>query len=767
MSFKKNVVLFVFISFLFNCKSEESIAEIPQIIPIPETQTINKGHFILDSKVGISYDATFKISGDFLRKFIQEGSTIKLSSTNDIQFILDDTIKNLEGYTLDIQPDKLLIKAKTDQGAFYAVQTLRQLLPNEFENKTLSGETVSIQCMTITDAPQFQYRGMHLDVGRHMFSVDFIKTYIDALALLKMNTFHWHLTEDQGWRIEIKKYPKLQEVAAFRNETLIGHYSDQPHQFDKTPYGGFYTQEEVKDIVAYAQARHVRVIPEIELPGHAQAAISAYPNLGCTGTQVDVATKWGVFEHIYCSKDETFDFLEDVLDEVVALFPSDYIHIGGDEAPKTNWKTCAQCQNRIKIEGLKDEHELQNYFITRIENYLNSKGKQIIGWDEILEGGLAPNATVMSWRGTKGAIEAAKQKHNVIMTPTSHCYFDYYQSTNPDEPTAIGGFLPLEKVYGFNPIPSELNANETQFILGAQGNIWTEYMPTEDQVEYMAFPRILAMSEVVWSKNENKNFADFAKRVENFNKRLDLLDVNYANHLYEISGELTSKNKSTYYQLSTTLQDKTIRYTLDGTEPTKTSQTYNQAIPITESLTIKATVFNSEKRLGSIFSETINHHKAVGKIITINKEPHKSYPGSGPQGLINGISGSDTRYGDKEWLGFWGEDLEITIDLDTEIEINSIKTRFHNGNGQWIYAPKEMELEFILLDGSIVTDKIIVQNQIDKILVDVNYKFITPKDLDIKVKAITLKIPNYGTIPDGKQGAGNKAWTFIDEIKIN
>ena len=767
MSFKKIVVLFVFISFLSSCKTEEYVPKIPQIIPIPNSQTINQGYFLLDGSVGLSYDDTFKVSGDFLRKYLEEGRTIKLTGSNDIEFKLDDTIENPEGYQLDIQPYKIIISAKTDQGAFYAVQTLRQLLPPEFENGSFSDENPSIQCMTITDAPQFQYRGMHLDVGRHMFSVDFIKQYIDALAMLKMNTFHWHLTEDQGWRIEIKKYPKLQEVAAYRDETLIGHYSDQPHQFDGKRYGGFYTQDDVKDIVAYAQARHVTVIPEIELPGHAQAAISAYPNLGCTGEQVDVVTKWGVFEHIYCSKDETFEFLEDVLDEVVTLFPSEYIHIGGDEAPKTNWKTCNQCQHRIKEEGLKDEHELQNYFITRIEKYLNSKGKQIIGWDEILEGGLAPNATVMSWRGTKGAIEAAKQKHNVVMTPTSHCYFDYYQSTNPDEPTAIGGFLPLEKVYGFNPIPEELSAEETKYILGAQGNIWTEYMPTEDQVEYMAFPRILAMSEVVWSKNENKDYSNFVKRVEHFNTRLDVLDINYANHLYEIEGELISKDNKNYYKLSTTLEDKTIYYTLDGSPVNLFSNIYKDPIPITKSTKIKAAVFDTEKRLGNIFSETINYHKAVGKKITINKTPHKSYSGSGPEGLINGISGSDSRYGDKEWLGFWGEDIEIEIDLGEAIDLNTIKTRFHNGQGQWIYAPNDIAVEFVLEDGTKVTDKITLNNNLNNDIIHLDYTFPKPKNMEIKVKTIRFRITNYGTIPDGKQGAGQKAWTFIDEIIIN
>jgi hexosaminidase len=756
MHYKKTLLILVFISFLFNCKNEEKISSEVLIIPQPSEQTINKGSFILNDSTGIQYDDAFKISAEFLKTYIEEGGNLRLQENNTISFIKDDSLTN-EGYILEVLPKNIKIKAKTDQGAFYAAQSLRQLLPPEFENGTFQDEEVIIPCTTIKDEPEFTYRGMHLDVGRHMFSVDFIKKYIDALAMLKMNTFHWHLTEDQGWRIEIKKYPKLQEIAAFRNETLVGHYSDQPHKFDDKTYGGFYTQEEVKDVVAYAKSRFVTVIPEIELPGHAQAAIAAYPELGCTGEQVEVVTKWGVYEEIYCPKEETFTFLENVLDEVLALFPSKYIHIGGDEAPKTRWKNCDHCKALIKKEGLKDEHELQSYFISRIEAYLNSKGRQIIGWDEILEGGLAPNATVMSWRGINGAIEAAKQHHNVIMTPTSHCYFDYYQSENEDEPIAIGGFLPLEKVYSFNPIPDELNEEESKYVLGAQGNIWTEYIKTSEHVEYMAFPRILAMSEVVWSKQENKNYADFVKRVENFHERLDALNINYANYLYEIEGDLLSDNNGLRYQLQTLTDGKTIRFTLDGSEPTVNSEAYTKPIPITESVSIKASVFNSDKKLGTTFSQDINLHKAVGKKITINKEPHKSYPGSGAEGLVNGISGSDSRYGDKEWLGFWGEDIEIIIDLGEETDITSVKTRFHNGQGQWIYAPKAIEFGF---DAHGVDSKAKIPEVFDKML-PVIIK------ADVSSRYIYLKIPNYGIIPEGKQGAGNKAWTFIDEIIVN
>ena len=761
------------------CNSNEINITKPLIIPIPSSQIITEGHFVINNFTGIKYDSDFEIAANFLITFIEKGSSILINeseSTQKIVFIKDETIQNIEGYSLEITPSNIEIKAKLPQGAFYAVQSLRQLLPASFENGTFKEKEVAIQCLKIEDKPQFKYRGMHLDVGRHLFPVDFIKKYIDAIAMLKMNTFHWHLTEDQGWRIEIKKYPKLQEVAAYRNETLIGHYSDQPHQFDGKRYGGFYTQEQIKDIVAYAQERQITIIPEIELPGHSQAAIAAYPELGCTGEQIGVATKWGIFEDIYCPKETTFTFLEDVLDEVMALFPGKYIHIGGDEAPKTRWKNCNHCQQLIKKEGLKDEHELQSYFISRIEKYINSKGKQIIGWDEILEGGLAPNATVMSWRGINGAIEAAKQHHDVILTPGSHCYFDHYQSNNENEPLAIGGLLPLEKVYSFNPIPEELTEEEKQYVLGAQGNVWTEYMPNSKKVEYMVFPRMLAMSEVVWSNVENKDYEEFVTRLEQFHNRLEALDINYANHLYEVDGDLQSENESLSYELKTTIKDKTIRYTVDGTNPTLQSEIYSEYIKIDTNTTIKAAVFNSEKQLGTTFTQELNYHKAVGKKITLSVEPHKSYNAGGKEALINSISGSNKRYGDKEWLGFWGDDVEITIDLGKEIEINSIEIRFYNAPGSWIYAPELIE---ILTEGELDETKLQMESLPHELLLPIrndntslkyfkkDFAFDNKILIDSKVRYIRIKVPNYGIIPEGKQGAGNKAWTFIDEIIVN
>ena len=759
-------LLILFIPFLFGCENQIEKPTIPHIIPKPLSEKIEKGIFILDESVHLAAPDELSAVSSYFKSYLKETYHINLSKkkkNKTILFKIDENIESEEGYLLKIAQNKILITSKNSKGAFYAVQSLLQLFPLKTAAKSFA-----IQCLEMKDAPRFSYRGMHLDVGRHFFSVSFIKKYINLMAMLKMNTFHWHLTEDQGWRIEIKKYPKLQEIAAYRNETLIGHYNEQPHKFDGKKYGGFYTQEEIKDIVKYASERQITIIPEIEMPGHSQAAIAAYPELGCTGNQIEVATKWGVFEDIYCPKETTFKFLEAVIDEVVALFPGKYIHIGGDEAPKSKWKTCAHCQNLIKTKGLKDEHGLQSYFITRMEKYINSKGKQIIGWDEILEGGLAPNATVMSWRGTSGAVQAAKEKHNVILTPNSHCYFDHYQSDSEKEPLAIGGFLPLEKVYQLNPIPEELTEEEEKKVLGAQGNVWTEYITTPEQVEYMVFPRAIALAEVVWSAKKNRNYKDFVGRLVHFNKRLDLMNVNYANHLYEIKGGLLNENGQLKYQLETTTNNK-IRYSLDGEKLSYDSATeYNNPIKIASSTTLKAAVFNLDKKqLGPVFEQEINLHKAVGKKISLNVQPNKAYNAGGKQALINGISGNNKRYGDTEWLGFSGDDVEVTIDFDTPIEINSIATRFYNGNGQWIYAPKELNLQFKLEDGNTISSRNMIESK-DSLIVHFNLDLsqFYPKNKVLKTKTLKITIPNYGIIEEGKQGAGHKAWTFIDEIII-
>lgn len=495
------------------------------VIPAPQYLNPLSGTFELTPDLRVTAPDQL----EFEKAYTQELLSLEVSDTSssegkEIKLLLSDTITHPEGYLLRISPRMVEIAGNSAKGIFYGLQTLRQLIQTD----TLSTEkNTYLPSVEIWDAPRFPYRGMHLDVGRHFFGVDFIKKYLDLIALHKMNTFHWHLTEDQGWRIEIKKYPKLTEIGSVRKETMAGKNFD-PYVGDGKPYGGYYTQDEIKEVVAYAAERHITVIPEIEMPGHSLAALAAYPELGNGTGPYKVATTWGVFPQIYAPSERTFTFLEDVLTEIMELFPSEYIHIGGDEAPKAEWESGKIAREVIQREGLKDAHELQSYFIKRIERFLNANGRQIIGWDEILEGGLAPNATVMSWRGTEGGIAAARQKHPVIMTPTSHCYFDYYQNDQESQPLAIGGYLPLEKVYSFEPVPSELSSEEARFIKGAQGNVWTEYMKSEDQVTYMALPRMSALSEVVWTQPEKKSWTSFKTRLESLFRQFDTMGVRYA-----------------------------------------------------------------------------------------------------------------------------------------------------------------------------------------------------------------------------------------------
>ena len=506
------------------------------LIPWPQQLEVHEGAWVMTpSTVIVRADSDeSEAPAQLLRHYLHGATAFDLpilaTAGNEdgtrLVFSHDETLQP-EAYRISVTEEEVLMVAASAPGWFHAVQTVRQLLPPEIEHTDygLVRQDIAwtVPRVSIEDQPRFSYRGMHLDIARHFQGVPFIKEYIDLLARHKQNVFHWHLTEDQGWRIEINQYPRLTEVGAFRDETLIGRYGSD--RYDGTRYGGFYTQDEVREVVAFATARGVTVIPEIELPGHASAALAAYPELGCTGGPYMVQTTWGIFEDVYCPTDTTFTFLQNVLMEVMALFPSKYIHIGGDEVPKSTWEASETVAALMAREGLADQHEVQSYFVQRIERFLNGYGRQIIGWDEILEGGLAPGATVMSWRGITGGLAAARMQHDVVMTPTSHAYFDYYQAEKEGEPLAIGGFLPLEKVYSYEPIPEELEPEFHQYILGAQGNVWTEYMRSEEKVWYMAFPRALAMAEVGWLQPERKNFNHFQIRAKATLDRLRLRGV--------------------------------------------------------------------------------------------------------------------------------------------------------------------------------------------------------------------------------------------------
>ncbi len=765
---KCNLLLLTFVLLGLGCTTSKPVffdlTPAYNIIPYPVDLLPQKGFFSVSKERVITFVKTQEGSQEnvaYLNEILKDKLGYPLTvkalekgvRTQDklgIHFLEDASLTHPEAYSIEINDRGVWIKSADSKGQFYAIQSLIQLF---------QAQTHLLPAVKIKDAPRYAYRGMHLDVGRHFFPVSFIKKYIDYLAKYKYNNFHWHLTEDQGWRIEIKKYPKLQEVAAWRKETLIGHYSDKPHRFDGQKYGGFYTQDEVREVVAYAQKRHINIIPEIEMPGHAQAAIAAYPELGCTGRLVDVATKWGVFEDVYCPNEQTFRFLEDVLTEVMDLFPSKYIHIGGDECPKTQWKKSTFCQQFMKENHIKDEHELQSYFIQRMERFINSKGRQIIGWDEILEGGLAPNATVMSWRGMKGGVEAARQDHDVIMTPGSHCYFDHYQSTNPDEPLAIGGFTSLEKVYSFEPTPAVLSPKEARHIIGAQGNVWTEYMKTPAKVEYMIFPRMMALSEVLWTPKDKRDFQNFVVRLEPQLEQLKKEGANPANHLFDVKTKIVTQN-GVFVHLKTDSPTPTIRYSMNA--PVRPDSPKALApVVIHESGELQAAAFVDGQKVGHEAKIQFLIHKAAGKAIQLINPPSPKYNSGGDAAIFNGVLGNDKRYGDKEWLGWEGEDCVAKVDFGLPTTIKSLKTRFFNGKGQWIYPPQSIEL-FSSNDGvhyqKIKDYKVADSGQLI-VLAQFSFEPVT-------TRFIKIHIHRHGIIEAGKQGGGHEAWLFVDEIQV-
>jgi hexosaminidase len=686
-------------------------------------------------------------------------SQVPVLTKNTVVFEQDAAIQPPEGYRLEVSSKGVRVRARTAAGAFYAVQTLRQLFPAQISAAQPMGSVAcAAPACVIDDEPRFGYRGLHLDVSRHWFSVDMVKRYIDLLAAHKLNRFHWHLTDDQGWRIEIKRYPKLQTMGACRTETLVGHYSDTPERYDGAPYCHFYTQEEVKQVVEYARHRFVTVIPEIEMPGHALAALTAYPELGCTGGPYEVAKKWGVFDDVFCAgNDATYAFLENVLDEVCALFPGQYIHVGGDECPKTRWQTCPKCQARIRREGLKDEHALQSYVIGRASQMLAKHGKKLIGWDEILEGGLAPSATVMSWRGTEGGIAAARAGHDVVMTPGSHCYLDYYQSDPQTEPLAISGYLTLEKVYSYEPIPTELTPAEAKHILGAQGNLWTEYIGTDDYIEYMVYPRACALAEVVWSPAKSRNWADFSRRVRVHFDRLEAMGVDYARSFYDI----TAKYAQGKVSLTCADPGAEVRYTTDGSEPSAASMLYKTPFGLTKNTTLRTAAFKQKKQLGKVLTVNYLVHKASGKPYTLTKQP-KQYQGGETYALTNGIKGSLKSW--SAWVGLVNHDLDPVVDLGKATRINRVSTQYVHSPIAWIHGPKAVEV-FVSTDGKKY------QSVGKRVITDADrstsgVKSVEFVGLDVQARYVKLVATTTGVIPEGNPGAREGAWLFLDEIVV-
>ena len=763
---------------LLSCKKEPD--PVIQIIPQPLKVEQTGGVFTLTPKMKIVAGKDAMQQATFLRSRIRTAAGFEPELVNEpggkaISLTTDAALSsNLgeEGYNLSISRSGVEISAATGAGLFYGVQTLFQMMPPEiYSDKADNTIKWVIPCATVTDKPRFAWRGFMLDVSRHFFPAEYIYEVLDNMAVHKLNRFQMHLTDDQGWRIEIKKYPKLTEVGAWRVDREKDHWNSREMQKpgEKATYGGFYTQDEIRKFVAYAAERNISIVPEIEMPAHATGALASYPEYTCSGNPLTVLPG-GIWpcNNIFCAgKEETFGFIQDVLSEVIALFPSQYIHIGGDEADKSAWVTCKACQKRMKEEGLKDEKELQSYFIRRVEKFLNANGRQLIGWDEILEGGLAPNAAVMSWRGTEGGIAAAKSGHPVVMTPTSNCYFDYYQGNPESEPLAIGGFLPLEKVYSYDPVPSGLTADEARMIMGAQANLWTEYVSEPGHADYMTYPRLSALAELCWTSPGLKNYDDFCKRLAFHTKRFETLAIRYSKS-YSAVDVLTGYNQiknEVELTLKSGYPGTEIRYTTDGSDPIQSGKVYAGPFSQTQSGTIRAVAFLDGKPLSAISEKKVLIHLATGKKVTYKLDGYSDkYTGGGDYALVNGIRGG-INLTDGTWQGFEGTDMIATIDLGSVQTIHKITVGTLQSIGSWIFFPTQVDFWYGT-DGTSFKGIGEVKNQVDQ--KDSSRK---TQDFTIEAPAVQARFVNVIahsvlTCPDWHAGKGSKAWLFVDEIVI-
>ncbi len=773
------IVVLLCCTLFWNCKPNRSFTEKEiSIIPRPQKMTLGNSSFRFKESTELAVESVDQeeIARQFAH-FFENAAGWKLpirvgsnEGSNQV-FFKTELLMGPEAYTLDVQEKRITITAAKPAGFFYAVQTLRQLLPPEIESKKIElNKDWLVPVISISDSPVFKWRGYMLDVSRHFIPKADVLRMIDNLSLHKINTFHLHLTDDQGWRIEIKKYPKLTKVGAWRVDREDKHWNSRPKQAagEKATYGGFYTQDDIREMVAYAQSRFITIIPEIEMPGHATAALAGYPQFSCTGGPftVNPGGVWPITD-IYCAgNDSTFLFLEDVLSEVIDLFPSKYIHIGGDEATKTEWEKCLKCKKRIKTEGLKNVGELQSYFIKRMEKFINSKNKVLLGWDEILEGGLPPKATVMSWRGIKGGIDAARQGHDVVMTPTSDCYIDYYQGPVDQEPPGIGGFLPLIKVYNFNPVPPGLDAESAKHILGGQANLWTEYVPNLKHAEYMTFPRVAAMAEVLWSQKEVRNWEDFSRRIQIMMVRYDQMNINYSKSAFNVTAksQFDSVKKKLIVKLTSEFPDVEIHYSTDGMEPTNLSAIYSEPIVLDKSSKLKAITFSSSNLVAKPFSESFSLNSATGKPIKYNIPVSKDYQGSGEYTLVNGIRGS-ANHSDGEWQGWEGSNMEVVIDLQQEKEIHSISAGSLQDAGSWIFFPKKVDY-FISSDGVNFRKIGEILNEEDPLSGEKQLKDFSFSFPPVKAKYVKVVATNLGKCPKGHEGEGKAAWLFVDEISV-
>ena len=778
----KRTLLILSVAALLTACSGGRRAETIAIIPVPVHMTTGEECFTLDKSTVVTYpkgDSILARAGEVMAETLGAavGTTLELTSVASSEAIrlerpADTTGWHAEGYTLEVTPDAVTVRANDYNGAFYALQTILQLLPTEvYSGRDNGAGAYEIPAVTVEDYPRFGWRGMHLDVSRHFFPVEFVKRYIDLLAMHKFNRFHWHLTDDQGWRLEIKKYPLLTEKSAWRVDREADGWDTNrpPMPGEKATYGGFYTQDEVRDVVKYAEARGVTVIPEIEMPGHSSEVFAAYPSLSCLGKEQFV-TPGGYFPDdlatCFCAgNDSSFLFLQGVIDEVVELFPNaPYIHVGGDEVDMKFWSQCPKCQKRMKELGLKDTHELQSYFMRRMEEYINSKGKRIIGWDEILQGGLAPNATVMSWRGETGGIRAAQMGHDVVMTPDSYLYFDFYQNDPQVEPRAAGGLSTTQHVYSYEPVPAALSAEEARHILGAQANVWCEHIPDGKHVEYMVLPRMAALSEVVWSPRESRDYEDFATRLETQNDRYRAMGANFhpgADRIV-VSTVYDSVEGVFYMTLTTDLFRGEVHYTLDGSEPTMESPVYRETIRIDSTMTVRAIAGKDGRRFSKAVTEQrIGWHKAAGKRVIYHTKLGSAYKGTSIT-LVDGLTGSlDARSG--RYQGCNGQDFDVVIDLGEKTKFSEVTGSFLQAASSWIYLPEAVTVS-LSDDGTNFTEVGRVERPEEmREVAEVRCPFTVRGDFEARyVRVVGVN----GVTPSGMKGAGQKNWLFMDEVFV-
>lgn len=769
------VLCILFSTCFYACSEKRTLNSDYEIIPKPlDVNCKGDASFLLKDGVAVIYpenNRKMQDNAEFLVDYVERQTGVKLTShagmpvDGAICLTLDLNDDNAEAYKLIVNDKRVCISGASEAGVFYGIQTLRKSLP------VAQDINVNLSAVEIYDKPRFAYRGAMLDVARHFYTVDEVKTFIDMLALHNINRFHWHLTDDQGWRIEIKKYPKLMSVASERKETVVGRWYSGI--YDGKPYGGYYTQDELRDVIDYAAKRHITIIPEVDLPGHMQAALTAYPELGCTGGPYEVRTIWGVSQDVLCvGNDFTLQFVKDVLSEVADIFPSEYIHIGGDECPKVRWEKCPKCQERIKSLGLKSdakhtkEQRLQSYMIQEAAKYLKEKGKRIIGWTEILEGGLVPDATLMSWIGESGGIEAAHQHHDVIMTPNTYLYFDYYQSKKvEDEPLAIGGYLPIEKTYNYEPMPKELTKEEQQYIKGVQANLWTEYIPVFSQVQYMVLPRLGAAAEVQWTDPSKKDYKDFLRRVPHLVAVYDCYGWNYATHVYDVNVDMKADtvNHVLNVQLST-MADDPIYYTLDGQDPTEKSLKYTKPFTIDQSVVLKTMAVHPD-RTSKISVDTIRFNKATLKPVVLLQPNESRFSPDGPVVLVDGRNGNHS-FDTGAWLAVADNDLEAVINMQAETILSSASVHVYVRKDAWLFDARGFSVS------------VSSNNKNYKEVASQEYKQMQESDSDgiiehelsfdpCKATYVKIKVISEKSMPDWHWDAGKAPFLLVDEIILN